>query len=89
MSRVTKKKRKRLGIVPRTLLGATIAGAAPIAVVPLLAPACSSGPEFRVDAPPQDARPSQEFFAVDAPNDAGIPDGPEFAVDAPVSDAES
>ena len=80
-----KSKKRRLGIVPRALLGAAIAGSVPGAVVP----ACSSdsgsidGPQFAVDANPPDAATDRlrgVEFAVDANS---LPDGPEFAVDAP------
>src|SRR5262245_15701634 len=73
-------KAKRLGIVPRALLGAAIAGGASGVVVP----ACSSdsgtidGPQFAVDA-----NPDGPEFQVAAP-DAAIDrlSGVEFAVDA-------
>lgn len=85
-----KSRKRRLGIVPRALLGAAIAGSVPAAIVP----ACSSdsgsidGPQFAVDA----FVPDRPEFRVDAPIqpdaefvvDAALPsDGPEFAVDAP------
>jgi hypothetical protein len=65
---------KVMGIVPRALLGATIAGSASAVV-----PACSSSSpggsanDVKVDAP--------EFTVAFRP-DAGPPDGPEFSVDA-------
>ena len=93
-----KSKKKRLGIVPRALLGAAIAGSVG-SVASAVVPACSSetGPQFAVDANPGPDRPE---FRVDAPlPDAAIdrlngvefavdanslpPDAPEFSVDAP------
>jgi hypothetical protein len=84
------RKKKRLGIVPRALLGATLAGAVPASVVPACGGRTVStpdGPEFTVDAGPPPPDAGSPEFSVDAagpdvaapPPDAG---SPEFSVDA-------
>jgi hypothetical protein len=83
-----KRRKKRLGIVPKALLGAAIAGAVPASVVPACSNESSSidaGRDvFAVDAP-NDRPAIRDTFAVDAPGpDAPIPDT--FAVDAPSGD---
>ena len=85
MPKSKKKRKKSLGIVPKALLGAAIAGAVPASIVPACSSGCSSDQEFAVDA---NNPPDRPFFAVDA--NIQHPDGPEFSVDAPSSDgAES